>query len=221
MANNLKNVTILFLEDNITFAEHTIYFLELYVKKVIHCTSMKDALNSFDKESIDLIISDLKVDDGIALDFIEQIRKIDTNTPIIVLSAHKDEEFLLKAIPLGLTAYETKPIDFTSFKSVLEKSIKILKNNELVLVKNDIFYNQKKKILIKENKEIVLSKKESLFIELLIKNKNGITTKEQIAQCIWEDEIMSESALKNFLLRIRKKTGKDFFFTIQNLGYRL
>jgi len=219
--SNLKNTKVLFLEDNVTFAEHTIYFLELYVKKVIHCTNMNDAIKIFNNEGIDIIISDLKVEDGIALDFIEKIRQKDTNIPIVVISAHKDEEFLLKAIPLGLTAYEIKPIDFSSFKGILEKCILKLDRNDLQLVKDNIFYDMNKKVIFKDNQEIVLSKKEALFVELLINNKNGITTKDQISQFVWQDNVMTESALKNFLLRIRKKVGKDFFYTIQSLGYRL
>ena len=78
-----------------------------------------------------------------------------------------------------------------------------------------------KKSIYKNEQEIILSKKEALFIELLIRNKNSITSKDDINNFIWENEFMSESALKNFLLRVRKKIGKEFFYTIQNIGYRL
>ena len=178
--NTLKDFTVLFLEDNKVFAEHTIYFLELYVKKVIHCTNMKDAFEIFQTKEIDIIISDLKVEDGIALSLIENIRNLEQKVPIVLLSAPKDD----------------------------------------VTIKDEYAYHYDKKIVFRDNIEIVLSKKEALFVELLIKNKNGITTKEDINSHIWEDEFMSESALKNFLLRVRKKLGKDFFYTVQNIGYR-
>ncbi len=219
--NSLKNLTVLFLEDNQVFAEHTIYFLELYLNKVIHCVSMKDAISTFKEEKIDIIISDLKVADGLALNFIEEIRNTDKEIPIVVLSAHKDEEFLFKAIPLGLTSYEIKPINFTDFKNLLNKCAQSIGNESLVFIKDDISYDYNKKSIYKNNLEILLSKKESLFIELLIKNKNSVTSKDDINNYIWENEFMSESALKNFLLRVRKKLGKEFFYTIQNIGYRL
>ncbi len=219
--NNLKHLKVLFIEDNLTFAEHTIYFLELYLKEVIHCTNMKDALQIFESENLDFIISDLKVEDGLSLTFIETVRSFNKNIPIVVLSAHKDEEFLLKAIPLGLIAYEVKPINFTDFKVVLNKCAEALNVDSLVFIKNDVFYDQNKKSIFKNNEEIILSKKESSFVELLIKNKNSVVTKDDINTYIWENEYMSESALKNFLLRVRKKVGKEFFYTIQNIGYRL
>lgn len=220
---NLKNINLLFLEDNITFAEHTIKLLKLYVKEVFHATNMKDALKLFETKDIKLIISDLKVEDGNALKFIEKVRQLDENIPIVVLSAHKDEKFLLNAIPLGLTYYAIKPIDFHEFESVLKRcSVVVNKySSDVILIKDNKFYNRSKKIIIVDDEEITLSKKEAMFIELLIENKNNIISKQTVAQIIWEDEVMSESALKNFLLRVRKKVGKDLFYTIQNIGYRL
>lgn len=218
--NSLQSMKMLFLEDNKTFAEYTISFFELYVHSVIHVTNMEDALEYFLNEKVDIIISDLKVEDGIAIHFIEKIRDTNQDIPIVVLSAHKDEEFLLQAIPLGLISYEIKPINFANFKNVLHKCAQKI-NSTLLFVKNDIYYNPNKKYLLKGEQEVLLSKKESLFVELLIENKNTIITKDDISNFIWENEIMSDSALKNFLLRIRKKVGKDLFYTIQNVGYRL
>jgi DNA-binding response OmpR family regulator len=220
---NLKQKRILFLEDNISFAHDTIRFLSHYTKEVIHVESMKEALEKFNEENIDIIISDLKVKDGIALSFIEEIRKLNTTIPIVVLSAHKDEDLLLKAIPLGLTTYAIKPINFTDFEKVLKKCSEILsaQDTNKIFVKDTTFYDKGRKLIIIDEKPITLTKKESEFLELLIENQTSIVTKDMINDVIWENDIMSDPALKNFLLRIRKKTYRDLFYTIQGVGYRL
>ncbi|MGB5866574.1 MAG: response regulator transcription factor [Arcobacteraceae bacterium] len=220
---NLKQKRILFLEDNVTFANDTIRFLSHYAKDVIHVESIEEALEKFHSQPIDIILSDLKVKDGIALSFIERIRKVNQQIPIAVLSAHKDEDLLLKAIPLGLTAYAIKPINFSAFEELLAKcsqALEILETN-IIYVKDDTFYDKGKKTLIINNESIDLTKKESEFVELLLENKNSIVTKDMINEVIWDNEVMSDPALKNFLLRIRKKTYRDFFYTIQGIGYRL
>lgn len=223
LSNSLKHKTVLFLEDNKSFAEHTIKFLKLYVNEILHCTSIKEALKLFEEKQVDFVISDLKVDDGIALSFIENIRTLNKRIPIVVLSAHKDEKFLLKSIPLGLTAYLIKPVGFEQFKEILEKCANALslEDTNIVSVKKDILYDYNKKILLNNGEEITLTQREVQFVELLLQNKNRIIKKEDISEVIWNDNTMSESALKNFLLRVRKKVGKDFFYTIQNVGYRL
>lgn len=219
----LKQKKILFLEDNIAFANDTIRFLNNYVKEVVHVESIKDALLKFNEEDIDIIISDLKVQDGIALVFIEEIRQYNTIVPIVVLSAHKDEELLLKSIPLGLTTYAIKPINFEDFEKVLKKcsdSLSLVNSNK-TLIKENTVYDNGRKLIILNDVTVVLTKKEAAFIELLLANKNSVVTKDMINEIIWENEIMSESALKNFLLRIRKKTYSNLFYTVQGIGYRL
>lgn len=220
---NLKQKKILFLEDNVAFAKDTVRFLCHYAKEVIHVESMKDALEKFDNETIDIIISDLKVKDGIALRFIEEIRKLNKTIPIVVLSAHKDEDLLLKAIPLGLTTYAIKPINFSEFEKVLIKCSELLSDmdNNKIFVKDNTFYDKGRKLIIIDEKPITLTKKESEFLELLLENKSAIVTKDMIHDVIWENDVMSDPALKNFLLRIRKKTYRDLFYTIQGVGYRL
>jgi DNA-binding response OmpR family regulator len=217
---NLKSVNVLFLEDNEVFAQNTIKTLDIYFNEIIHCISIQSAIKLFDEEDIGIIISDLKVSDGNALEFIEYVRSKNTNIPIIILSAHKDEKFLFKAIPLNITSYELKPLNFSNFTKILEKcSLQLNKNK--VHIKDSIFYDLQKKILIKDNLEIKLTKNESIFIELLIDNRNHLVTRETINETIWENKSVTQSALKNLLLRLRKKVSKDLFTSIQNLGYQL
>lgn len=222
MDEKLKQLKVLFLEDNESYAKHTIDFLNLYVKDVVHVKSMDDALSNFKKKQFDFIICDLKVEDGNALSFIEDVRKIDKQIPIVVLSAHKDEEFLFKAIPLALTSYELKPLAFDRFKEILEIcKDKVYQNKkDIVYIKDDIYFDIDRKLLIKNNEEISLTKKEYLFVKLLLENKTKVVTKEQVKEYVWLGTSMTESALKNFLMRLRKKSDKKFFTTIQSVGFR-
>ncbi len=217
---NLKQTNVLFLEDNDTFAQNTIKTLEIYFNEIIHCISMQSAIKLFDEEEIGIIISDLKVTDGIALDFIEYVRSKNKQIPIIILSAHKDEEFLFKAIPLGLTSYELKPLNFSRFKILLEKCSSILNQNK-IHIKDSIFYNTQRKTIIDNNVEIKLTKNESKFLELLIDNRNNTVSKEEVLQTVWGDKNITESALKNLLLRFRKKVSSELFIPVQNIGYQL
>ena len=66
-----------------------------------------------------------------------------------------------------------------------------------------------------------MTKKESLFIELLINNKTEITTNDVIQRDVWEDTIMSNSAIKNLIFRLRKKINSDFITTVNGIGYKL
>ena len=73
--DGLKKFNILFLEDNIGFAKNTIELLNIYFKNVLHSQTINKAVKLFKKNTIDVIISDIKVKDGNGLEFIQKIRK--------------------------------------------------------------------------------------------------------------------------------------------------
>ncbi len=219
--DRLNKLNLLFLEDNEEFAKNTTSFLNLYFKKVVHKTTIEDALHHFNENRVDVIITDIKVEDGNGLDFIIDVRLVDKSVPIVVLSAHKDEDFLFKAIPLGILSYELKPINYENFLTLLNKIALTFIPMDIVKIFENIKYYAKSRELKENEKVISLTKKEALFIELLIKNAESVTTNEMIQKDVWEEKLMSSAAIKNFIFRLRKKVSIDFITTYQGVGYKL
>ena len=217
----LKKLNILFLEDNEEFAKNTTSVLNMYFKKVFHSDNVADALMLFDTYKIDVIISDIKVKGGNGLDFIKQVREKNEDIPIVILSAHKDENFLFKAIGLNLLSYELKPLRYEQLIAVLEKISLKLNIEKRVQIASELSYSHKTKLLYENDKEIKLAKRESLLIELLIKNKNTAVSNELIQKDVWQEKPMSEAAIKNLILRLRKKVTTRFILTVTNMGYKL
>ncbi|MGM0533734.1 MAG: response regulator transcription factor [Campylobacterota bacterium] len=220
---NLSQATLLFLEDNQQYAKDTINLLSLYFGSIIHCSSIKAALHCWQKQHVDAIISDLKVDDGNALEFIAGVRREDTATPIVVLSAHNDERFLLRAVELGLSKYLIKPLDFKAFESmlhILDEKIAAAACTVCALGPT-LRYDFDKKMLESKEKKIALTKKEILFFELLLENKNAVVSKERVLQHVYNRQEKSDSALKNLVLRLRKKLDTDVIKTVSGVGYTL
>jgi DNA-binding response OmpR family regulator len=216
----LKELSVLLLEDNPEFAQNTMETLKLYFKNVSHATSIKEALKLYENYRVDVIISDIKVEDGNGLDFIKRIRTHDKQIPISILSAHKDEEFLFSAIPLHILSYDLKPLSYDSFMALLKKISTNFQEREDVRITDILRYSYATKELYEDTKVISLTKKEALFIELLLKRKNGITTHAMIQRDVYDGNIMSEAAIKNLLLRLRKKTKTGFISTVHNFGYK-
>jgi len=219
--DRLKTLNILFLEDNEEFAKNTIEFLEIYFNRVIHSNNIKDALALYDENRTDIIISDIKVTDGNGLNFVSAIREINKEIPIVVLSAHKDEDFLFKAIPLNITSYEIKPLSYDKFLALLKKLSNIFSSQDTTFEYQNLKYSFESKEFSIDEENIYLTKTERLFMELLIRNKDKVTTHEMIQRDVWEDKIMGESAIKNLLFRLRKKSDIEFITLVSGLGYKL
>jgi len=217
----LKYLNLLFLEDNQEFAENTCEFLNLYFKNIFHAVSINEALELYHKEAIHVIISDIKVQDENGLDFIHMIRKENKKVPIIVLSAHKDTDFLFKAIPLNILSYEMKPLKFDNMLQLLQKISNLFDENKFVGLIKNLRYNYSTRELFEDKDVIHLTKKEILFIELLLKNKSTLLTDELIQKEVYKEKEMSSAAIKNLIFRLRKKVKTDFITTLTNVGYKL
>ena len=223
MIENLSNKNLLLLEDSDDFIENIISLFNMFVKKTFIAKDISSAEKILKNESIDIIVSDIHLKNENGLDFIHKIRQTDQKIPIVVLSGYKDENLLFRAMTLNLAGYLVKPINFKSLVDVFQECSKKLLSQDIlnVLLKDDFIYNKNLKNISRNDEIFELNKKEILFFELLCENITKIITKDMIANIIYENEPMSDSALNNFIMRIRKRFGKDFLHTIPNIGYKM
>ncbi len=94
----LNDKTLLLLEDNVEFIDNAVSLFTMFVAKVCVAHTIKEACDLMRHEKIDIIISDIHLRNENGLDFIKQVRKSNNAIPILVLSGHKDEELLFKAL---------------------------------------------------------------------------------------------------------------------------
>lgn len=224
--NILKNLTILYIEDEETIKENIKRTLLLFSNKIFDVKDIKSAKETLENQKIDIIISDINLPDETGIELIKEIRKTDKTLPIIILSAYTEKHYLLEATKLKLVDYLTKPMDFKTLQNALFKCVdEILENSRFIVsFKNRIIYNVLQKKLIDENKdeEISLTAKEILLLDFLIKNNNRVVPIEELKSVIWDDEFeATESAFKNLLNKIRKKIGKESILNISGVGYKL
>ena len=222
----LKNLNILYIEDEENIRINIKKVLLLLCENVFDVSNTNEAKFIFDKQRIDIIISDINLPDTTGIDFIKELRKIDKTIPVILLSAFTDTKYLLEATKLKLVDYLTKPVDFKTLNNSLQSCVEEILDNSRYLInfQNSIQYNvlHKKLIDLNTKEEITLTLKELDLISFLIKNSNRIVSSDELKSNIWEDCFeATDSALKNLLNKVRKKIGKESITNISGVGYRL
>jgi diguanylate cyclase (GGDEF)-like protein len=128
MINNisiLKNITILYAEDEKDLREVTHQILKGFTKKQYVAQNGQEGLELFKKyeSEIDLIITDVNMPILNGLDMVKEIKKINLNIPIIVATAFSNKEYLLEAIDIGVDKYVLKPIDIAKLLQVMSQSL--------------------------------------------------------------------------------------------------
>lgn len=222
MSRFLKDKVVLIIDDDNKCSQSVIRLFKNFVKQTHHAFDTISASNILETFDIDFIVCDVLLREKNGLEFIRDLREYNENIPIIVISGQLDTKYLLQSIPLNLVAYLQKPIEYNSFMVALKNCSKKLRANKpnLVYLKNDYYYDTTLKVIKKDENIYKLHKKEILFFEMVISNRNSIISKDMFYAQVWQFQEMSDSALKNFILRIRKRFGKKFIEAINNIGYR-
>lgn len=223
----LKNLKILYIEDEKSIRENITKTLQLLCGDVIAFESAEEALEYIKKEShIDIIISDICLSKMSGIEFIQQIREYDKNIPIIIISAYMEQSYLLDAIKFRLIDYLTKPIDFKTLHNALLKCTEEITNlgKYTIYFTNNTSYNVQNKTLSKnsDNSEVALTSKEVQLLEYLLENQHQVVSYDEIKDTVWDDIFeATDSALKNLLTKLRKKIGKESIKNISGIGYKL
>jgi CheY-like chemotaxis protein len=136
MPNNkgFKIYRILLLEDDPDSAEIVTRALEKYNIQIDHVINARLAINKL-KIQYDLIISDVMMPVMDGFSFIEKYREEIQNTPIIIITALKEKEDILKAASLRIVHYLIKPFEQSKLLAKVVEALGIKESN-LILRKN-------------------------------------------------------------------------------------
>lgn len=132
MKDITSNLTMLYVEDEDLFRVMVGGKLKGYFKEIIFAENGLEGLKKYFENDIDLLITDNLMPIMNGLEMIQEIRKKDTKTPIILVTGFIDTDFLIKSINLGVTQFVAKPINFDNLFSAIELATQrvILENLE-------------------------------------------------------------------------------------------
>ena len=222
MLDILSDKKVLYAEDEEGIRANVVDILELFFEKVVAVEDGTEAMSEMMLSSYDVLVFDICMPHMDGLEAIKRIRKKDKKIPIIILSAHTEQDYLWRAVELKITKYLTKPFEKDSFLEALELAAsEIIGDNFDIKLKNGCIYNPCQKIACWGTKNIKLSKTESRLLEYFIKRANQSVTFDDIYDYIWEFEMPSKEAIKSLVKELRRKIGSECIKSIYGIGYML
>ena len=218
---------ILFVEDDQVIRENYVTYLKMFFSEVFEAEDGEKAYELYKLKKPDIMIIDINIPKLNGLDLLERIRENDYSSKAIMLTAHSDKSFLLKAVGLKLTRYLVKPVSRKDLKEALKLTIdEVLKFNVITVQKIDLPDDYSWDFQLKElkyhNVIVELTNKEKIFLELLFSHKNRVFTYDEISDYVWGyDDSIPLNGLKNIVKRLRKKLPEDTILNIFNEGYKI
>ncbi len=218
----LADKKVLYAEDEKGIRKHITEVLELFFDKVVAVEDGAEAAYEMEVGSYDVLMFDICMPNLDGLEAIKKIRKKDKKIPVVILSAHTEEEYLWKAVELKITKYLVKPYDKQSLVDALKiVALELVDNNLEIQLKNGCIYNPVKKIVCEGSKDIQLTLKESRLLEYFIKRESQSVTFDDIGEYLWDIEMPTKEAIKSVVKELRKKIGKECIKNVYGIGYML
>lgn len=180
--------------------------------------------NHYDILVVDLMLPKL---DGITL--ISELRKQNTTTPILILSAKDQPEDKIGGLNSGADDYLSKPFSFGELIArihALTRRQGTLQNNTLQV--GDLSINRTTFEIKRGDRILHLSNKEFALLEYLMGNPNQTLEKQGIIDHVWDyDANILNNTLEVFIKKLRDKVDKPFpdskpmIITVRGFGYRI
>jgi len=218
-----KTIKILYVEDDDIARENGVEYLENYFENIYEASDALTALKLYEKHQPDIIITDIQMPKLNGLEFVQRIRKTDSKTQVIVISAFSDKDYLLKAIELQLVKYLIKPIKEDELKKALISCMESIKSDtsNIIALNSEYTFDMFNHSLVRNGEMIKLRTKELDFLVLLLKNKNRYVTYTEIENYVWFDSSMSKDALKTLVKNIKTKIPKELILNLSGSGYKI
>jgi len=227
MSSTVKKILV--VEDDHRLSESVTKALE---KEGYGCEPAFDghmALKYFQQGSYQLVLLDINLPKMNGMDLCRKFRETNAEIPILIITAFGDIDSKMEAFTLGADDYLVKPFHL---RELLAKVKVFLKRAEQpnaaqpLYQLQDIKLDPNKKIAIREGKEINLTPKEYGLLEYMLKNRNRIISKDELAMNLWDANYgVTHNTIEVYINFLRNKIDKEFekklILTKPGFGYYL
>lgn len=224
--------SILLVEDDPNLSLVVQDYLQIIGYKTILAKDGDEGYNQFVKKKFDLIILDVMMPKKDGFSLASDIRKIDSQIPIIFLTAKSLKEDRIKGFHSGCDDYITKPFSTEELslriEAVLRRCIprkrRSIRSQNLYVI-GKFTFDYKNMNLKNGTQEKSLTRKESSLLKLLCENKNTLLTREKALKVVWgNDDYFIGRSMDVFITKLRKHLKDDPEISITNVhgtGFKL
>ena len=215
----LKDLKVLLVEDEESISR---LLKEAVADSFYTFLIAKDGLEGialFKKLKPDIVITDIMMPRMSGLEMAQELRKINPDIHIIVLSAFSEKEKLLSAIDIGINKYFLKPFDTDELLDYIQ-SITPKLSDRLIKLDDGFVFNKSTNSLYKKDRFVPLTKNEMKFLSLLLDNQESVMDDTLIKKNLWEEDV-SDERVRTFIRRLRAKTSKKLIKNVKGVGYQL
>jgi DNA-binding response OmpR family regulator len=175
----------------------------------------------------DAMVLDLNLprEDGISI--LRRMREQGHNVPVLILTARDAAGDVVAGLDAGADDYLRKPFAFDELEARLRSLARRPPNRvDPILQVGDLTFNSETRQAHRGGRDLLLTAKESLFLEVLMRNVGRTVTRRMLEDRLWDRESdPASNVLDVYARRLRNKLIEggepQVLQTLRGLGYRL
>lgn len=218
---------VLVVEDEPDIADAVCRGLEAEGYVTMHAGNGVDGLWRAQEETYDVIILDIMLPQLSGYEVCRRLRKEGSLVPILMLTAKDGEYDEADALDLGADDFLSKPFSFVVLLAHLRALMRRAPAERApLLTVGDLQLDPSARRCWRAGTEIVLTSREFALAEFLVRRKGHVVHRRQIAEHVWDAELLTESnVVEVYIGYLRKKIDHPFdaplIETVRGAGYRI
>lgn len=220
---------ILVVDDEPAILELVTYNLEQAGFSTLTATDGETALKLVEAEKPDLVILDIMLP---KLDGFEVCRNIRAryNTPILMLTARREEVDRVLGLELGADDYLVKPFSprelVARVRAILRRVAEAGGRKDGLIIVGDLVINPESHEVQVRGKKVELTLKEYQLLKFLAENPGRVFTREALLDRVWEGDYFGDTRTIDVHIRhLREKIEEDpsnprYILTVRGVGYK-
>ncbi len=196
-----------------------------FVPEVMH--NGEDALWAASENAYDAIVLDIMLPRLNGYRVLEELRKRNVWTPVLMLTAKDGEYDQTDAFDLGADDYLTKPFSFIVLVARLRALIRRGgPERPVVLACGDLTLDPARRRVERGGEQIALTAREFGLLEFLMRRRGDVVTKAEILDSVWDPAFEGDPNVVEVYVRyLRRKIdapfGRHSIETMRGMGYRI
>jgi DNA-binding response OmpR family regulator len=218
---------ILLIEDEPELRKSVKAFLNDEGNVVESASDFVDARDKIGAYDYDCVLVDVTLPKGSGLDIVKELKSLQPQAGIIIISARGSLEDKVSGLELGADDYLAKPFHLTELNARIKALFrrKNFDGNEVITIKEIKIFPLKRTAFV-HNQQIQLTAKEFDLLLYFVSNKNRVVSKSSVAEHLLGDyaERMDSfdfvyAHIKNMRKKIVEKGGTDYLLNVYGIGY--
>lgn len=219
---------ILIVEDEKELNETLVSYLKKEAYVVESVFDYETALFKIADYSYDCILVDISIPKGNGLDIVKQLKKDQSNSGIIIISANNSDNDKIVGLDLGADDYLAKPFNLAELNARIKALFRRrFSNGNSVITLNELTIKPDERIVLVKDQLVNLTAKEFELLLFFVVNMDRVISKNSIAEHIWgddSDQLDNHDFIYVHLRNLRKKLSEkgctDYVETIYGIGYK-